>query len=796
MKKLCGVLAFAILTASPLLSQSFQTDNVPGILARVETRYPFPEGSSGETAVFDYIEQSLRDRHANTGVEMDRLDFSDSTGMHSFSEVLRVSIPGRSSDTLAIAIPVSHPAGTPHSESGAVGIAAAINAATVFLEARPDVSVDFLFLGGERNPSGPLGSRRILEQLDVELPDALVYIDVPGAGSWSESVDTDGLSSGISTETRSIVPGLPATFKAQLGLPRRADPALSVVTGAPGQVGPEWLADGVRAAASHAGIPSRVDDSATQLFRIGSGPPGRSSLIERWLEAGVPSVLVVDTESRYEERVDRFAVPPVSPRRSDGPQRVAATSALSAAIMHLPGAFSDGISEEWDRHAIAFAVDRYRFVLDEPGYLLMLLSVVGLTVLYGTIFRKPLARYIRTVRRNFWTIPLLFLAAFVYLGISGALVEALLDVREVSELWSYRPVEAFALKVLLASALFQLTYLWVGRLPLTSNGSFYSAAALFLVFFSILVFATINIALSVYFLLGFLGIFLFSITRFRILKVIWLLVSLVPLFIAAWIVFSQEALGIIRLLLTDWRGDLLLAAAVLPTLLLIIRMGFLFSHPKKGKGHFLGSVATTGFLVIAAVFATRLLTFSVFTSEQPQIVRVEETLAGNNEQPQTVIGSDAPLPPLSIAGKTFEPEASRHSAILDRIAGEAPQVSVTEVEREAFLGRTRYRVAIESTLPLRAVDAELRSSEPLFIYSLNFPFSPIEDGRRQQVHIGQNPPNPLFLDVVVPDDTDVELYYEVELPGPQTYVPGAGEAISVFSRRIERDSFTITEESQ
>ncbi len=819
MKKLCGVLAFAILTASPLLSQSLNAGSTAELLARVEARYPFPEGSRGESAVFDLIERNI----ADAGADIERLDFSDSSGMHSFSQVLRVSIPGRSTDRLAIAVPVSHPTGVPHSESGAIGIAAAIETAMRLIDDAPAVSLDVLFLGGERAVSGPLGSRRILEQLDVQLPDALVYIDVPGAGAWSERSPDSGpgqpggasavspsaeyLASGseaataslpyeTTSQTRRLLPGLPATVSMQRGMPRRRDPALSVVTGSPGRVGPEWLADATRSAAAGAGIPARIDDSATQLFRIGSSPPGRNFLIDGWLEAGVPSVLVVNSATRYHARQDTFDREPGSGNSYGGLERLAATRSLVATMMNLPESLSDGIPVEWDRHTIAFAFDNYRFMLDEPGYLLLLLAVVGITVLYGTIFRKPLARYIRTIRRNFWTIPLLFAAAFVYLGISGALVESLLDIRQVGDLWSYRPVETFALKVLLASGLFQLSYLLLGRLPLTSNGSFYSAAALFLVFFSILVFASINIALSVYFLLAFLGIFLFSITRFRMLKLVWLLLSLIPLFVAAWIIFSQEAEDVIRLLITDWRGDLLIAAAVLPTLLLIIRMGFLFSHPRKGRGHFLGTLATIGFLVSAAVFATRLLTFPVYTPENPQIVRVEEFLSENEEPPHTRVSSNAPLPAFSVAGFPLEPEDGQRSIRVDRVEREESLVSVTELEQEAFLGRTRYRLAIEATRPLRAVNAELRGSEPLFLYSLNFPFSPIEDGRRQEVHIGHNPPNPLFIDVVIPDNAEVELHYEVELPGPRTYLPDGRASVSVFSRRTERATFTVTGQSE
>ena len=789
MKKLCSFLSFAILTASPLLSQSLNATSSAGLLARVEARYPFPEGSKGESAVFDIIEQNID----GTRAEIERLDFSDSAGMHSFSQVLRLSVPGRSSDTLAVAIPVSHPAGAAHSASGAIGIAAAIEAANAFMEDPPAVSVDFLFLGAERRreAAGPLGSRRILEQLDVQLPEALVYFDVPGAGEWTEYTQAPTPGSEVVTETRTLLPGLSGNITIQRGLPQRNEPALSVVTGAPGKVAPEWLADAVREAAGGADVPARIDDSATQLFRIGAAPPGRSFLIDGWLEADVPSVLVVDTESRYDARLDRFDRAAETTRPYNGPERVAAAQSLTATIRNLPVQFSEGIPGEWDRHAIAFSVGGYRLVLDESAYLLLFLSVVGLTVFYGTIFRKPLARYIRTIRRNFWTIPLLFAAAFVYLGVSGALVDATLDIREVGNLFNYRPVETFALKVFLARGLFQLTYLVAGRLPLTSNGSFYSAAALFLVFISILIFATINIALSVYFLFGFLGVFLVSITRFRLLKLAWMFLSFIPLFIAAWIVFSQKAEGIIQLLIVDWRGDLLLAAAVLPTLLLIIRMGFLFSHPRKGRGHFVGAVATTSFLITAAVLAARLLTFPVFTPEQPQTVRLEEFVGEDDDSPRTEITSDAPLPSVFVGGQIFEPEVGEHSATFGRVEREEPFVTVTEVEREAFLGRTRYRLALESTRTLRAVDGEFRGSRPLFLYSLNFPFSPIEDGRRQKVHIGRNPPNPLFLDVVIPDGVDVELVYEVELPGPQTYVPGAGDSVRVFSRRIEQGVFPL-----
>lgn len=759
-KKLCLASILAILTASPLLSQPTNFGDYGRVLSRIESFFPFSEGTRGEQRLFDYISTTLEEH----GVSTERMDFSEESDMHSFSEVTRARISGTGSGRVAIAVPVSHPERATVSESGAASIAAAISSLRYLSENRPEVSFEVLFLGAERGTTHPypMGSRRLLETLDIDLPDALVYVDIPGAGSWSE---------------------------------QGGDGSLVVVPGSAGHVAPEWLTAGTQNAVRESDVPALIDDRATQLFRIGAQPQGRSFLIEPWLEARIPSVLLVDQESRFRSRTDSFDQPFEPQRETSQPERNAAAAALTMSFINLAQSFPEGIPEVWDRHTIAFQIGDHRVVLREQEYLIAWLALVGITMLYGIIFRRRLARYIRTVKRNFWTLPLLFAAAFVYLGVAGAIAASILEVRAVPDLWQFAPLTTFLFKLALAGALFQGTYLVVGRLPLSSNGSFYTASALVIVFASVLLFALFNITLSVYFLATFLIVFFFSISRGRVLKVLWLFLSMVPLFVPGVILFSLRAESVLELLITDWRGNLLLAAAILPILLLFIRVGFLFSHPKKGRSAFVVKVVTITLSLTTAVLGGRLLLFDVFDEQNPQTVTVSDQRNADTSERVVHLESDGVLPALRANDFAYDPESALTSTVIQEMPEGERLVRPVETERDDFLGRTRHLVRIDSRRPVRSIAIELVAKEPLLMYSANFPFSAVEDGRRQIVHIGRNPPSPLYLEIIIPDAAQVALEYEAELSGVTPALPQDEDYISVYPRIIERGRVPISDGS-
>ncbi len=753
MKLRCAVFVALIITASPLLSQSTDSESAAHKTERIEEAYPFLEGSIGERAVFEAIESSLDD----AGIEYNRLRFEELPGVHSFSSVVHAHIPGRSDDRLAVAVPVSSPERAPLSKSGAINIAAALMAASRIEQTTPPVAIDFYFLGAERGVSTdfPLGSRLVLDRVDADPPDALIYVDIAGASGWESD----------SSE-------------------------LVLLSGSRGMVAPDWLARAARDSTKAAGIPTVIDDRATQLFRINAAPPGRTFLLEPWLSGDVPAVLLVDSDSRYMERRDAFDTPFESPNSGNPDERQHAAELLAEALTELPQRFSAGIPRQWDRHTMALTVGENRYAVGERYYLMALLAVSGLAMLYGSIYRKPLARYIRTIRHNFWTLPVLFGTVFAYLGVSGAIAEWLLSFRPVPELWRYAPLMTVLFKLTLASALFQATYLLVGRLPLSRNGSFYTASALLIVFFSILVFAALNIALSAYFLVAFIFVFLFSVSRRKIMKLLWLAGSLVPLAILAGIAFTRFADEVVEFFVSGWLGDLLLSAALLPALLLFIRLGFLFSHPRKGRSAFAVKLVTTVLVTATAALAVYLLTFPPFDDETPQIVRVTDSRDFDEGLRAIELTSNAALPELEYSRTRYVPEGAR--TVYRREDPDMPQrmLSVRQIDRESFLGRTHYRLEVDAPQRIRSLDIELHSDAPLLLYNANFPFTPVEDGRRTILHIGRNPPRPLELELVIPTEVEVALKYDAELSAipPRTETPH----VLPFARTIERGSFPIT----
>ena len=315
----------------------------------------------------------------------------------------------------------------------------------------------------------------------------------------------------------------------------------------------------------------------------------------------------------------------------------------------------------------------------------------------------------------------------------------------------------------------------------SKNGSFYSAAALFVLFVDVLLFSTLSLSVGFYFIWAFTCAFLFSLARHRILKAIALLASPFFLIRVAVEVLSLPDLALTEALLLSTRGDLLLAFMTLPFLLMLIRLDFLIRHPVLGRRSFALRMTS----LVAGVVVIGLLLYVILSrpygEEHPQPITVTETVDYPAFTRTLSITSPAPLNQLTLehSGETYQIDTGGREWVLslDRL----PDVLSVRLSTAEFLDRDRALLEIDAPYRLESLAVQFASEEPLEIYDISYPFSRSPDQRTAEVHIGRRPDVPIRIEYTMATGT----YPGVTIVAHSSHHP---EPIALYGNNIVVDT--------
>ena len=722
MSRSLGATLLFVLAARGLFGLALPPAREPPLqtdITAIESFSPRLEGSEGERRVVSYVGARLK----ALGVPFAPFDFSQSDFEHSFSSCIRVDIAGKSPDTIIVAVPFDQPPDAAPGADGALNVALGLDLVSRLRGSTPPVSLTVLFLGAEYGPSDsyPMGSMLFLRDFQPEYRAAVVYLNLHRVPS------------------RVLVRG-----------------------GGRGIVTPYWLMNRCVDALRGAKVPYLLRGDESQIFRLRQ--TSERTLIEPYLKAGYPSV---GLEGEYG---------PVDPARA------------REWLADFPGFFPQfitasaaGIPEDWDRHYLLFQLGDYPLIISERAYLSILVGALALMLLYSLTFRQGIRKYIRTLVRNLPALLPLAGLSFLFLLAGTLVLEGIGAARRFSVLWSYAPLEFLALKVCVALMLYTALYNVFRRFPFPRKGSFYSAAALFILLVDIVVVALFNVSFTYYFLWAYFFIFLSALVRPRLAKILlflpapfWGLRSLIEVFTLPSLPFARF------LLLSPIWGNLLIAGVSLPFILLVLRLGLLL----PGRGFLRRRVREftfAGLLFAACVgIGAHLAFFTPFTPQNPQpfvATQAIEAGPGNTVIRDTItVTSPAPLGTvtLSDAGGTRELVGRGTSLALPLSPPPRSPVDITQTS-SAFL--SRRTVALQISMPANplTVTITLASQNDFILYDCSFPF--VREGSRSyRILIGAFAPNPLPLQLTLPADGAfaISLSMEFDLPliGARISTPG------------------------
>jgi hypothetical protein len=660
------------------------------------TNYPRTENSLNEERSFDYISGILEKEN----IDFKRTELGNFDDFHSFSEIVEAHFSGNSDNDLYLIFPVNHPFGASREESGAAGLALALELCKSLKETTPPTNVHVLFMGAEygRSNEYQLGTRAFLEEYYPDTPSQVVYLSIP-----SEEFSLDLRTSGI------------------------------------GNVSPAWFVEYTSNLLMNKAVPFNFSTIRFNLNLLGLIET--ATRIDPYLEQDIPTLHLLGQ--------------PLNANSAERP--MTDIHALYGFLIDFIESYPEEVPVRWDRHYLLYKVGTTTLLIPEFSYIVIILLLFAAVLLYPFFRRKRFYRYLRSMRRNGWVLPIIFALMFLYLLLATLLLEGIALYRQSSLLWQRQPFLLLLLKVSFAGFLFALSHRITIPFHFTRlRGSFYSASGLLFLLLNVMILTTYNLSLTLYgaaiFLLG----FLFTIVRNRITKLLYLLASILFIVVFVLAVFrTGSSLAMYGILLSRIQGNLLIAFHLLPYLLFILRLRVLYHHPNQSITRRVTLASDFIFGTLSAALLGYLLFFYSLSPGRRQPLQIYEQINANRNSHTLTFESSEPLENF-----TFGPSSLSANARIVAVESESRGVSKVlqfqnpllkiDVESQDFLERTTYSVEVSAPYQIEELNITLSSNESITLYDSDFPVSPLRDPYTLQFHIGRFPSNPFQFSFTLP----------------------------------------------
>lgn len=661
------------------------------------TNYPRYENSLNEERSFDYIVRILEEEN----IDFQQTGLGNFEDFHSFSSIIEAEFSGSSNNDLYLLFPVNHPFDASREESGAAGLALALELCRSLNEITPPTNVHVLFMGAEygRSDEYQLGTRAFLEKYYTDTPSQVVYLSIP-----AEQFHLDLRTSGT------------------------------------GNVSPAWFVEYTSDLLLSKAVPFKFSTIRFNLNQMGLIETG--TRIDPYLDADIPALHLLGQ--------------PFNENGTEG--AITDIGALYEFLIEFIESYPEEVPVRWDRHYLLYKAGTNTLLIPEFSYIVVILLLFAAVLLYPFFRRKRFYRYLRSMRRNGWVLPIIFALMFLYLLLATLLLEGIALYRQSSLLWQQQPFLLLLLKVSFAGFLFALSHRITTPFHFTRlRGSFYSASGLFFLLLNVLILTTYNLSLTLYgaaiFLLG----FLFTIVRNRITKLLYLLVSIFFIVVIVLSIFrTGSSRAMYGILLSRIQGNLLIAFHLLPYLLFILRLRVLYHHPNQSITRRVTLASDFLFGTLSAALLVYLLFFYSLSQGSRQPLQIYERINANRNSHTITFESSEPLGeftfgPSSLAAEEPSVEVESQSIeVTENVRFRRPLLKIA-IGSQDFLERTTYSIEVSAPFQIEQLNMTLSSDESITLYDSDFPVSPLRDPYTLQFHIGRFPANPFRFSFTVPE---------------------------------------------
>jgi len=583
-------------------------------------------------------------------------------------------------------------------DGGAFSAALLLEIASELTINRPKNTVTLLFLGAEKGDTRfhPYGSRLALGELAQKENAFALYLD-------SDEI--------------------PRTWDIEIGSNR--------------VINPSWFVEGLIDALSSENIPFSLRLIDVLVTRLGL--KNSTSLPETWLDAGIPTISLTGSEI------------------IESKNHAGYTRRLLDALLSLDYIFEE-IPSDWESTylLISSISNTNSRIVYERAYVVIFLAVSTAFVVVILVWIRSIRLNVKRFARNWWALPLLLAAVFLFLFLSTLLVEGTLLLSDFPKLWEQFPGIFVFFKLSIAAALSLVFILVTDGLPLIRNPHFYSYAAMGTAAFTFLIFIALDITVAVYSLWTIINLLIFTGTRDSKLKIVFLILSVIP-HIAGLVLLEPYSNIIESLLLSRISGNLVISLLLLPIVLAITSLNYWNSRYFRRHRSTLIPAATLTLSLAAISTLFWIIRLSPYGEDNPQPVHLMDDIDLTKAERHIQISSPGPIGLASILvdERLYQLGNSERAERIQIPLGEN-SLGVA-ASTQTFLGRRTILVTVSGEENPRKFEVMLQSDSPFTLHSANFPFEMRPSGTLASIFIGEHPPFPITLQLTVNDDALLRL---------------------------------------
>ena len=610
--------------------------------------------------------------------------------IHSFASNIIAEFPGSKDSTIIFAAPVNN------LYDSSFTIAQLLSLAEELKKKPPEINCMIIFLGAEYtngvNTGYPVGSRHFLNSFFPENDTALIYMDV------SPYSDID------------------------------------IIHGSRESVTPLWLLQQVMDSLENADEAFNINTQENILYQMGYNTPTPADI---YLENNIPSISLLSRKGNSSkinliERADSFS-------------RFLDSAVLSADIK------SD---ENWDRHYFIIEAGKKRIVISEFSFIIAYILTTVVLIAFSVISAKKVFRYTKKLSRYLWVLFYFFALIFLFLLLSTFAILFITNIKSSYDIWKEAPFYLLILKISIAALLFFLSLFLLKRIKLPVSGSFYSAAAIFIYLINMVLFQFMNINIAIFAVWGLLWTILFSLFKSRIAKTVCMFLSSVFIVYLAVYVFSKPAYNICEQILFDrLTGNILTSFVVLPYMMMIIRLLISKTHIESAKYRALRRTIYSATALLIIFLLNFYLKSNPYNHENPQPLYFSQLTDLNRQT--TSIEISSPYKPGRVSFFSGKNEYNINTDENIYRISEDTDLDLISVKKKvsSFLDRKNLILEIESSGNPEQYYIDFSTKESSVIFDCNYPFTVSKNSREGTIHIGKNPPSPLVIDLLLPENT-------------------------------------------
>ena len=236
-------------------------------------------------------------------------------------------------------------------------------------------------------------------------------------------------------------------------------------------------------------------------------------------------------------------------------------------------------------------------------------------------------------------------------------------------------------------------------------------------------------------------------------------------------------------------------AVVLPFVLMIVRLDFIFRHLLRSRRWIIISFI---FIVLGSGSVGTLIYTLAYDpwGKKPQPISATDSIDISKRTRSLTINSPAHIGTLEVFGKGYAEIINTDNTNTTLTSSTIIDTTTVDYTWDNFLNRKTITVHItfqgEPTKVLFSID----SSEDIILYDADFPSTLYPTENSAALHIGRNPPNPLNVTFTVPEELtlelDLEVYYET-LPYPLTI---EGENITLQKTGLLKKTLVLNTDAE